>query len=302
MLREDNESGVKVVVANSSRNGQYPYLLYTENRNKNGDIKYITNRITGINNFALACTVYATIPAKPTASPCKSNFMKTKSMNDSCAMNHGSFRSGLHAWFGKTMLLTAILLSGLIGSAGAHFVRSFPMPEILPAAGSLSKGLPAVSFSEQQGNPFQIRELDLSIALMTVSTDRQTSEEGSRLHCLVTELLPAVQMRKGKVVHSDGKMARVIDTDAASLSSMVQELETLDQVEMITVRVNTPADILTLPDLDRFTGLQGLKYLYILFTYRPCTDAGCEQAIIQRMIQGKNTRNIRVFFKISIAN
>lgn len=135
-------------------------------------------------------------------------------------------------------------------------------------------------------------EFGSMLAQMTESGDSALVEEATHIKNLVTDLQPTVYV--GDVVKtSNGSLPVRADVRAASIPKLTIENPLFEQVELITIRINSQADLSSSLDLASIQGFTTLKYVRILCSFE------CTANQLGEIVTG-NTIGIKVFYSISI--
>jgi hypothetical protein len=135
-------------------------------------------------------------------------------------------------------------------------------------------------------------ELNTLLEQMTGSGDSVLVEEANHIKSLVTNLHPTVFI--GDVVRASGESDPVrADVKAGAISKLNMENPLFGQVEMITLRINTQADLSALLDLSAIQGFTNLKYVRLLCSF------ACAAEQLDKIVTG-NANGIKVFYSISI--
>ncbi len=130
------------------------------------------------------------------------------------------------------------------------------------------------------------------IAQMAGSGDTLLVEEAAHIGSLVTDLHPTVYI--GDVVRTNNGSTPVrADVKAGSISKLSIENPLFEQVELITIRINSQADLSAQLDLSTIQGFTGLKYVRLLCSFE------CTAEQLNTIVTG-NTAGIKVFYSISI--
>jgi hypothetical protein len=135
-------------------------------------------------------------------------------------------------------------------------------------------------------------ELGLMLTQMTESNDSVLIKEASHIKSLVIDLHPTVYV--GDVVKASGESLPVrADVKAGAVSKLSIENALFERVELITIRINSIADLSASLDLSAIQGFTSLKYVRILCSF----EFDAEQ--LDAIVTG-NTTGIKVFYSISI--
>jgi hypothetical protein len=135
-------------------------------------------------------------------------------------------------------------------------------------------------------------ELNTTLTQMTESGDNVLVEEAAGIKSLVNDLRPTVYV--GDVVKASGESAPVrADVKAGSISKLSIENSLFEQVELITIRINSPADLSSVLDLSAIQGFTSLKYVRLLCSFE------CKAEQLGAIVTG-NTTGIKVFYSVSI--
>lgn len=135
-------------------------------------------------------------------------------------------------------------------------------------------------------------ELSSMLTQMTESGDTVLVEEATQIRSMVTDLHPTVYV--GDVIKASGESSPVrADVKAGAVSKLGVENSLFEQVELITIRINSHADLSAALDLSAIQGFTNLKYVRILCSF----DCTAEQ--LGSIVTG-NTSGIKVFYSISI--
>jgi len=135
-------------------------------------------------------------------------------------------------------------------------------------------------------------ELNSMLTQMTASGDTVLIDEAADIKSLVTEMRPTVYV--GDVVKASGESFPVrADVKAEAVSKLGFENVLFEQVELITLRINSQADLSVTLDLSAIQGFTNLKYVRILCSFE------CTAEQLGAIVTG-NTSGIKVFYSVSI--
>ncbi|WP_396140431.1 hypothetical protein [Flavobacterium sp.] len=126
------------------------------------------------------------------------------------------------------------------------------------------------------------------------STARATSEitgiNTDQLRNLVTTVQPSIYFFQG-VVKTYGNAPTKLYTDASSLSQVNNLISEKQDIEIVTIRINTESDLSSFIDLSVFSNFTNLKYIYIL------SNVETTESVIVGLIQNNDER-FSLFYKI----
>jgi hypothetical protein len=137
-----------------------------------------------------------------------------------------------------------------------------------------------------------IQELNKMMADMKSSGNETLIAEAGHIQSLITDLQPTVYV--GNTTKASGETLPVrADVKAGSVAKLYLEDPLFEQVEMITIRINTPSDLATTIDLSAIQGFKSLKYVRILCSFE------CSAEQVSEIVSG-NTTGIKVCYFVSI--
>lgn len=137
-----------------------------------------------------------------------------------------------------------------------------------------------------------VLELNSELTEMKASVDTIIAGEAAHIKSLVTDLYPTVYI--GDVVKASGESLPVrADVKAGAVSKLSIENSLFEQVELITIRINSSADFTTVVDLSTIQGFTNLKYVILLCSLE------CTAEQLGAIVTG-NTTGIKVFYSVSI--
>lgn len=140
-----------------------------------------------------------------------------------------------------------------------------------------------------------IREINSFLSTASSgSTARATSEitgiNTDQLRNLVTKVQPSIYFFQG-VVKTYGNAPTKLYTDASSLSQVNNLISEKQDIEIVTIRINTESDLSSFIDLSVFSNFPNLKYIYIL------SNVETTESVIVGLIQNNDER-FSLFYKI----
>lgn len=125
------------------------------------------------------------------------------------------------------------------------------------------------------------------------ASTRLAQPQPLRVETLIQDLQPSVYVLSGDV-KSYGDKPVCLFTDVRTMNA--SGIHTADfhsgDIEMVTIKMNSPEELNSVIDLSLFDGLPKLKYIYILST----NPASTKEAII-RMVRNNSTK-YSVFYNI----
>ncbi|MFD0988594.1 hypothetical protein ACFQ1R_00670 [Mariniflexile jejuense] len=95
-----------------------------------------------------------------------------------------------------------------------------------------------------------------------------------------------------KKVNNSAKVSKLTFNDSNSFNVINQTNSNFNDVELITIKLNSVADLNNKLDLTDANGFNNLKYVYIKCSFK-CTETQIKQFI-------NSDSNVRVFYKIEI--
>ncbi len=135
-------------------------------------------------------------------------------------------------------------------------------------------------------------EYNSMLTQMTESGDSALVQEAAYIKSLVTDKQPTVYIND--VVKASGSSAPLrADVKAGSVSKLSIENTLFQQVELITLRIDSPEDLSTVLDLSLIQGFTNLKYIRILCSFE------CSAEQLSTIVTG-NSSGIKVFYSVSI--
>lgn len=147
-------------------------------------------------------------------------------------------------------------------------------------------------------------QLDRQIATMLASPNTAIVDEGQHLQSLVADLHPTLYITKGEFTYYGGDYPLRVKCDAASISNLYQPLPAYSGVELIIIRVTSPAELGAQVDLTRLTAFTQLKYIYFLCTFDVCPEFNqsrtCVENRLSPMLSGQGDGVMMILYKVSI--
>ena len=154
----------------------------------------------------------------------------------------------------------------------------------------LSFFLTAKSFSQSFSNQIipNISIVQVDAYLGTLKTLSQPSNSASaynKLESLLKDVQPSIYLTKG-LIKTYGQNPVCIYSDVASLKLLNNNLPLIDDVEILTIKIESPSDFKNQLDICSVTNLKKLKYIYlqISFDYKPSLLSqfikNCKEGII----------------------
>ena len=135
-------------------------------------------------------------------------------------------------------------------------------------------------------------EFSSKLAAMKASGNLTAVNEAAHINSLVTDMQPTVYV--SDVVNASGVSLPVrADVKAGAVSNLSIANPLFAQVELITIRINSQADLSTTIDLSSIQGFTNLKYVRLLCSFN------CTAVQLGAIVTGNNT-GIVVFYSISI--
>ena len=149
-----------------------------------------------------------------------------------------------------------------------------------------------------------LRQLDRQIATMLASPNTAIVNEGQHLQSLVADLHPTLYITKGEFAYYGGDYPVRVECDAASITSLYQPLPSYSGVEIIIIKVKSPAELGAQLDLTRLTTFTQLKYIYFLCTFDVCPEFNqsrtCVENRLSPMLSGPGDATIIMLYKVSV--
>ncbi|MEA5111041.1 hypothetical protein SDC9_23386 [bioreactor metagenome] len=149
-----------------------------------------------------------------------------------------------------------------------------------------------------------LRQLDRQIATMLASPNTAIVNEGQHLQSLVADLYPTLYIIKGELSYNGGNYPVRVECDAASITSLYQPLPSYSGVEIIIIKMNSPAELGARVDLTRLTAFSQLKYIYFLCTFDVCPEFNqsrtCVEDRLSPMLSGPGDGVMMMLYKVSV--
>lgn len=137
-----------------------------------------------------------------------------------------------------------------------------------------------------------VYELSSKLSEMNGSGDTTLIKEAAHIKTLVTDLQPTVYV--ADFVKTSNELVPLrADVQAGAVAKLNIQNPLFEQVELITIRINSSADLATILDLSLIQGFTNLKYVRVLCSFE------CAAEQISPIVTG-NTLGIKVFYSISI--
>lgn len=147
-------------------------------------------------------------------------------------------------------------------------------------------------------------QLDRQIATMLASPNTAIVNEGQHLQSLVADLHPTLYITKGEFAYYGGDYPVRVECDAASITSLYQPLPSYSGVELIIIKVNSPAELSARLDPARLTAFTQLKYICFLCTFDVCPEFNqsrtCVEDRLSPMLSGPGDATIIMLYKVSV--
>jgi hypothetical protein len=135
-------------------------------------------------------------------------------------------------------------------------------------------------------------ELKTKLDEMKGSGDTLIIEEADHINRLITDFQPTVYV--GDVVKTSNESLPVrANVQAGAVAKLNIQNPLFGLVELINVRIDSPADLITILDLSLIQGFTSLKYVRVLCSFE------CAPEQLGAIVTG-NTSGIKVFYSISI--
>jgi hypothetical protein len=146
--------------------------------------------------------------------------------------------------------------------------------------------------SKSNDKTSQVMEVKSLIATLKKSEQnlRSANPESKRLENLLNDVQQTVYFYSGKV-KSYGNKPNSLFTDASSLSSIASSNISVDNIEILTVKIDDTADLNIPIDLSVLSNFSKLNYVYIL------SNISTTDTSIIKLIKNINPR-YTVFYKI----
>ena len=136
-----------------------------------------------------------------------------------------------------------------------------------------------------------VMELNSFIEQLKASADPVLVANLNHLESLIKDVQPTVYVCN--TITAKGEIQPVCaNVKAGSINQMIVENPLFNQVELITIRLQSPDDLNFVLDLPKLTGFTNLKYVYFLCEF----NSGIED--VQKLFIPKI--GITVFYKVSI--
>jgi hypothetical protein len=111
-----------------------------------------------------------------------------------------------------------------------------------------------------------------------------------RLNDLVSQVKPSIYFYQGEI-KSYGDYPTNLYTDASSLGQLNSTISEKQNIEIVTIRINTASRLSTAIDLSFFSNFPNLKYIYIL------SNVETTESVIAGLIRN-NEERFTIFYKI----
>lgn len=111
-----------------------------------------------------------------------------------------------------------------------------------------------------------------------------------RIRSLVTEVQSSTYFYEG-VVKTYGDVPTNLFTDFSSLSQLNNSISLKQNIEIVTIRINTSSELNSTIDLSIFSNFPNLKYIYIL------SNVQTTKSVIAGLIQNNDER-FSIYYKI----
>ncbi|GEM_PF-2997653 len=149
-----------------------------------------------------------------------------------------------------------------------------------------------------------LQQLDNQIAVMLSSPNAAIVDEGQHLQSLIEDLHPTLYITKGEFAYYGGDYPVRVECDVASVTSLYQPLPSYSGVEIIIIKVNSPAELGAQLDLTRLAAFTQLKYICFLCTFDVCPEFNqsrtCVEERLSPMLSGPGDGALMLLYKVSI--
>ena len=150
-----------------------------------------------------------------------------------------------------------------------------------------------LSNHESNAQEHGIYELNASSQFSRASASKsKTSDTRTEFYNLSQKLHSTAYLANNKLknTYGDGDVVKLTLDDVASLNLVKQDTGNYENVELITITLNSIADLITPINLSSESGLSKLKYLYIRCHF------DCNNEQIKGFVKNISNSNVRVFY------
>lgn len=190
----------------------------------------------------------------------------------------------------KKYLTLKNIFSDLFNFFESSFILIFK--KLIFVCFALFASLLSAQVSKSNDKTPQVMEVKSFIATMKIAeqNSRSVNSKAKRLESLLNDVQQNVYFYSGKV-QSFGEKPNSLFTNTNSLSGIPSSNISIDDIEIVTIKINNSAD-LTIPiDLSVFSGFSKLNYIYIV------SNISSTDTSIIKLIKNIDSR-YNVFYKI----
>jgi hypothetical protein len=140
------------------------------------------------------------------------------------------------------------------------------------------------------------KELGTTLSSMKASSDASIQSQAAHIESLIYYLQPKLYINNG-VEKKYGEVSPVsVESDAQSVSNLNEVNSLFSQVELITIKLNSPEDLNFVLDISTLHSFVNLKYIQFLCNFN------CAPSLINKLFLQKNNSGVTVYYNISIEN
>ena len=134
-------------------------------------------------------------------------------------------------------------------------------------------------------------------------SDYVKANDDSRLISLATQINPNIYLRDNTDMKAHGNTTpTVVITDVASIPLLYADRADFGNIELLKIRIDTPAEEAAKLDIKQLTAFSNLKYVLFEYQYNSCGDNkdACLQAKTVNKVNIPAGSTVKVFYLLSI--
>ena len=134
-------------------------------------------------------------------------------------------------------------------------------------------------------------------------SDYLKANDDSRLISLANDINPNIYLRDNTDMKAHGNTTpTVVITDVASIPLLYADRADFGNIELLKIRIDTPAEEAAKLDIKQLTAFSNLKYVLFEYQYNSCGDNkdACLQAKTVNKVNIPAGSTVKVFYLLSI--
>jgi hypothetical protein len=144
-------------------------------------------------------------------------------------------------------------------------------------------------------NADDAKEFKNAVNTMRASSDAIIQAKAVHIESLVYNLQPKIYIKGGIEKTFEETAPICAEVDAQSVSKLKEADPLFSQVEMITIKINSPEELNFVLDFQTLQSFGMLKYVNFLCSFN------CDPALINKSFTNDSEKGITVFYTISIS-